>query len=155
LLCVRRGLASQTRFDSAFDGVQDFEFMLRLSEAAPRIGHVPEILYHWRKTPGSIAERTDAKPQIGLLQERAVNAHLERMKLPARAEQAKLPHRLKLIPAKRESYNKVSIIVPTRDASNVFGRCLKSIFEKTSYPNFEVIVMDNETSDPAALELMK
>jgi GT2 family glycosyltransferase/ribosomal protein L29 len=155
LLCVRRELANRTRFDSAFDGVQDFEFMLRLSEAAPRIGHVPEILYHWRKTPGSIAERTDAKPQIGLLQERAVNAHLKRMKLPARAEQAKLPHRLKLIPAKRESYNKVSIIIPTRDAPDVFGRCLKSIFEKTSHPNFEVIVMDNETSDPAALELMK
>ena len=155
LLCVRREVATQTRLDSAFDGVQDFEFMLRLSEAGPRIGHVPEILYHWRKTPGSIAERTDAKPQIGLLQERAVNAHLERMKLPARAEQAKLPHRLKLIPTKRENYPKVSIIIPTRDAPDVFGRCLKSIFEKTSYPNFEVVVMDNETSDPAALELMK
>ena len=155
LLCVRRELATRTRLDSAFDGVQDFEFMLRLSEAAPRIGHVPEILYHWRKTPGSIAERTDAKPQIGLLQERAVNAHLERMKLPARAEQANLPHRLKLIPAKRESYPRVSIIIPTRDAPDVFGRCLKSIFEKTSYPNFEVIVMDNETSDPAAIELME
>lgn len=155
LLCVRRELAKRTRFDSAFDGVQDFEFMLRLSEAGPRIGHIPEILYHWRKTPGSIAERTDAKPQIGLLQERAVNAHLERMKLPARAEQGKLPHRLNLTPAKRESYPRVSIIIPTRDAPDVFGRCLKSIFEKTSHPNFEVIVMDNETSDLAALELMK
>jgi GT2 family glycosyltransferase len=155
LLCVRRELATRTRLDSAFDGVQDFEFMLRLSEAALRIGHVPEILYHWRKTPGSIAERTNAKPQIGVLQERAVNAHLERMKLPARAEQAKLPHRLNLIPVKRERYSKVSVIIPTRDAPDVFGRCLKSIFEKTSHPNFEVIVMDNETSDPAALELMK
>ena len=155
LLCVRRELATQTRLDSAFDGVQDFEFMLRLSEAAPRIGHVPEILYHWRKTPGSIAERTDAKPQIGLLQERAVNAHLGRMKLRARAEQARLPHRLKVVPVKRDSYPRISIIIPTRDAPEVFGRCLKSIFEKTSHPNFEVIVMDNETSDPAALELIK
>jgi GT2 family glycosyltransferase len=155
LLCVGRELATRTRLDSAFDGVQDFEFVLRLSETAPRIGHVPEILYHWRKTPGSIAEKTDAKPQIGLLQERAVNAHLERMKLPARAEQANLPHRLKLIPTKRESFPRVSIIIPTRDAPDVFGRCLKSIFEKTSYPSFEIIVMDNETTDPAALDLMK
>lgn len=154
LLCVRRELAIRTRLDSAFDGVQDFEFMLRLSEATPRIGHVPEILYHWRKTPGSVAEKTDAKPRIGLLQERAVNAHLERMKLRARAEQANLPHRLKFIPTKRESYPKVSIIIPTRDAPDVFGCCLGSIFEKTSYPNFEVIVLDNETTDPAALELM-
>jgi len=155
LLGVRRELATRTRFDSAFDGVQDFEFILRLSEATSRIAHIPEILYHWRKTPGSIAEKTDAKPEIGRLQERAVNAHLDRVKLPARTEQAALPHRLKVIPARRDSYPRVSVIIPTRDVPDVFGRCLKSIFEKTSYPDFEVIVMDNETTDPAALALME
>src|SRR6266576_529858 len=155
LLCVRRDLAIETRFDSAFDGVQDFEFMLRLSESNPRIGHIPQILYHWRKTAGSVAEKTDAKPHLGLLQERAVNAHLQRLKFPARAEQAQLPHRLKIVAAKRDNYPRVSIIIPTRDALDVFGRCLKSVFEKTSYPDFEVIVMDNETSDPIALDLMK
>jgi GT2 family glycosyltransferase len=155
LLSLRRDLAASTRFDPSFDGVQDFEFMLRLSETAPLIGHIPEILYHWRKTPGSVAEKTDAKPQIGALQERALNAHLDRVKLPARAEQSTLPHRLKVIPAKRDSYSRVSVIIPTRDAPDVFGRCLKSIFEKSSYPNFEVIVMDNETNDPTALDLMK
>jgi len=155
LLCVRSDLAIKTRFDSAFDGVQDFEFMLRLSENKPRIGHIPRILYHWRKTAGSVAEKTDAKPQLGLLQERAVNAHLQRMSLPSRAEQAALPHRLRVVPEKRGGYSRVTIIIPTRDAPDVFGRCLKSIFEKTSYPDFEVIVMDNETSDPMALDLMK
>ena len=155
LLCVRRELAARTRFDSSFDGVQDFEFMLRLSENTSRIGHVPEILYHWRKTPGSVAEKTDAKPQIGLLQERAVNAHLERARLAARAEQSELPHRLKILPRPREHYAKVTIIIPSRDAPDVLGRCLRSIFEKTSHPNFEVIVMDNETSDERALALMK
>ena len=155
LLCVRRELAAQTRFDSNFDGVQDFEFMLRLSETNPQIGHIPRILYHWRKTPGSIAERTDAKPQIGLLQERAVNAHLQRLNLPATAEQSPLPHRLKIIPVARQEYARISIIIPSRDAPDVLGRCLKSLFEKTSYPNFEVIVMDNETRDERALALMK
>lgn len=155
LLCVRRELARKTRFDSAFDGVQDFEFMLRLSEAEVSVGHVPQVLYHWRKTPGSIAEKTDAKPQIGALQERAVNAHLERMKLRARAEQSTLPHRLKLVPLKRESFSRVSIIIPTRDAPEVFERCLKSIFARTSYPDFEVIVMDNETIDERALQVMQ
>ena len=155
LLCVQRDLAIKIRFDSAFDGVQDFEFMLRLSESNPRIGHIPRILYHWRKTAGSVAEKTDAKPHLGLLQERAVNAHLERLKLPARAEQAQLPHRLKIVPTKRESYPRISIIIPTRDAADVLDHCLKSVFEKTSHPDFEVIVMDNETSDPIALDLMK
>ena len=92
-------------------------------------------------------EKTDAKPQIGLLQERAVNAHLERMKLGARAVQTGLPHRLKLVPLNRQSFPRVSIIIPTRDAPEIFERCLKSIFTKTSHPNFEVIVMDNETTD--------
>jgi GT2 family glycosyltransferase len=155
LLCVRRDLAGETRFDSTFDGVQDFEFMLRLSETGARIGHIPRILYHWRKTPGSIAEKTDAKPHIGALQERAVNAHLERTRLPARAEQSQLPHRLKILPATREHHPRVSIIIPSRDLPDVLGRCLKSVFEKTSHPNFEVIVMDNETTDERALALMK
>ena len=153
-LCPARA-RPQTRFDSTFDGVQDFEFMLRLSESGARVGHIPQILYHWRKTPGSIAEKTDAKPQIGLLQERAVNAHLERMKLGARAVQTELPHRLKLVPLNRESFPRVSIIIPTRDAPEVFERCLKSIFTKTSHPNFEVIVMDNETTDKRSLQLME
>jgi GT2 family glycosyltransferase len=155
LLCVRRDLAQATGFDSSYDGVQDFEFMLRLSERAPRIGHVAEILYHWRKTPGSIAEDAAAKPNIGGLQEKAVNAHLERLGLPARAAEAALPHRLEILPAKRTTYARVSIIIPTRDAPDVFGRCLQSLFDKTSYPNFEVIVVDNETTHPVALGLMK
>jgi glycosyltransferase involved in cell wall biosynthesis len=155
LLSVERELAKKTRLDSVFDGVQDFEFMLRLSEMSPRIAHIPQILYHWRKTPGSVAERTNAKPQIGPLQASAVNAHLSRLHLPARAEPSPLPHRLQLLPRERDRYLRVSIIIPTRDAPDVLGRCLKSIFEKTSYPSFEVVVMDNETTDPTSLRLMQ
>lgn len=155
LLCVKRDLALKTGFDSSYDGVQDYEFMLRLSEMNPRIGHVPRILYHWRKTPGSIAESTEAKPRIGILQEQAVNAHLERLRLPARAEQAPLPHRLKFIPGKRAASSRVTIIIPSKNAPDVLGRCLKSLFEQTSYPAFEVIVMDNNTTDARALRLMR
>jgi GT2 family glycosyltransferase/ribosomal protein L29 len=155
LLCVRRQLALKTRFDSAFDGVQDFEFMLRLSEQSPSISHVPQILYHWRKTPGSIAENTEAKPKISLLQEQAVNAHLARLDLPARAEGLSLPHRLRIHPLRRDHHSRVSIVIPSKDAADVLGRCLHSLFEITAHPNFEVIVMDNESRDPAALRLME
>ena len=103
----------------------------------------------------SLAQNTDAKPQIGMLQARAVNAHLERSGLPGHAEQSELPHRLKILPLRQEQYARISIIIPTRDAPEVLGRCLKSIFEKTSYPNFEVVLMDNETTDLSALALMK
>jgi GT2 family glycosyltransferase len=102
-----------------------------------------------------VAEKSDAKPQIEPLQKRAVNAHLKRVRLSACVTSSMLPHRLNIIPTERESHSRVSVIIPTRDASDVFGRCLRSIFEKTSYPNFEVIVMDNETTDPASLTLME
>jgi GT2 family glycosyltransferase len=154
-LCVRREIARKTRFDSAFDGVQDFEFMLRVSETGARVGHIPRVLYHWRKTTGSIAEATDAKPHIGALQQSAVNAHLDRVKLPARAEQSDLPHRVKILPVPRTVFPPVSIIIPTKDAPEMLGRCLQSVFEKTSYPEFEVILMDNETTDERSLQLME
>ncbi|CAN5674776.1 hypothetical protein BH20VER1_BH20VER1_19890 [soil metagenome] len=153
LLCVRRELAQSVRFDSDFDGVQDFDFMLRVGETGARIGHIPQVLYHWRKTPGSIAERTDAKPQIDALQERAVNAHLQRLSLPARAE-THAPHRLRMVPQRRQQHPRITIIIPSKDAPELLGRCLGSIFDLTSYPEFEVLVVDNETTDPEALALL-
>jgi len=154
LLCVRREIAAKIRFDSTFDGVQDFEFMLRVGETGAKIGHIPRVLYHWRKTPGSIAETTDAKPRIAALQQQAVTNHLARIELPARAVQCAHPHRLKIVPAGRSVFPLVSVIIPTRDAPELLGRCLKSIFEKSSYPKMEVILMDNETTDVEALWLM-
>ena len=154
LLCVRKELAHAVRFDSDFDGVQDFEFMLRVGEVTSAVGHIPRILYHWRKTPGSIAEHGNAKPQIDALQERAVNAHLQRLGLPARAE-TKGVHRLRSTPAPCAKYPRVSIIIPSKDSPALLGRCLESLFELTSYPNFEVVVVDNATTDPEALRLLK
>ena len=129
--------------------------MLRVSETGARIGHIPRVLYHWRKTPGSIAEASNAKPQIGALQQRAVNAHLGRLTLPACAEQSDLPHRLRILPLPQTEFPPVSIIIPTKDAPEILACCLKSIWEKTSYQPFEVILMDNETTDERSLQLME
>ena len=155
LLCVRRELAQRTRFDSAFDGVQDFEFMLRLSETGATIGHIPELLYHWRKTAGSIAESTEAKPEIEMLQERAVNAHMARLNLSASARSSSLPHRLEIVPRPRETFPLISVLIPTRNAPEMLRRCLESISSKTSYPHVEIVVIDNDSTDPAALQTMR
>ena len=154
LLCVRRALATSVKFDPAFDGVQDFEFVLRVSETGANISHLAEPLYHWRKTPGSIAEKPDAKPEIDALQARAVNAHLARLNLAARAETGASPHRLKIIPNARTVYPPISIVIPTRDAPALLEACLSSLAERTSYPDFEVLLVDNESTDAAALKLM-
>jgi GT2 family glycosyltransferase len=154
LLCLRRALAMQTRFNSAFDGVQDFEFMLRVSETGAKIAHVPLPLYHWRKTPGSIAENSAAKPQIGRLQERAVNAHLARLGLPAHAESLTLPHRLRMVPFPRTTHPRISIIIPTKDSPELLRRCVESV-RRSSYPEFEIVLVDNDSDDEEALRVME
>jgi GT2 family glycosyltransferase len=156
LLLIRRTVvAAVGGFDSSFDGVQDYELMLRVSEQTDRIAHIPKVLYHWRKTPGSVAASLDAKPNIGLLQSKAVQAHLDRLGIPASAvPHPSHGHRVVLTPLPRIEWPSVTMVIPSRDAADYLQRCLGSIFEKTSYPSFDVIVVDNETQDADALEVL-
>jgi O-antigen biosynthesis protein len=152
-LIVRRNRIEQIGgFDSTYDGVQDYELMLRLSENTAAIHHVRKVLYHWRRIPGSIADRPDSKPNIGRKQVAAVNAHLVRIGINATARiHPTLPHRAVLVPNVRGRFPRVSIIIPTKDAPEFISRCLASIFERSTYPNFEVVVVDNGTTDVKAL----
>lgn len=101
LLVVRRAIAIEIGgFDTRFDKLQDFEFMLRFTEKTRKIVHVPEVLYHWRMIPGSIASDANSKGKIEPLQARAVNAHLKRLGFPGKAQpNGRLPHRLTIKPA--------------------------------------------------------
>jgi GT2 family glycosyltransferase len=153
LLMARRALVEAVGgLDSAYDGVQDFELALRLSERTDRVRHVRRILYHWRRVPGSVAAATDAKAGLGERQVAAVNAHLRRAGVPAVARpHPRWPHRAMLEPGPRAvPWPPVSIIIPTRDAPVHIARCLDSLFSLTSYPDFEVIAVDNGTTDPTA-----
>jgi GT2 family glycosyltransferase len=156
LLVARRKLVYEIgSLDSTYDGVQDFELMLRLSERTKNIHHIRDILYHWRRIPGSVADQSDAKPGLGLKQVAAINAHLARIGVKARAvPHPSLPHRAVVQPLPREVFPKVSIVIPTKNAGDLISRCLDSIYTKTLYPNFEVVLVDNGTTDPTALEAM-
>ena len=157
LLGVRRSLAIEARgMDGRFNGVQDFDFLLRISERTNRIRHIPRILYHWRRIPGSIALGADEKHGIADLQVAAVNEQLDRCGVPAHAERhPTIPHRAVIRPLPRREHPLVSIIIPTRDRPQLLGTCLRSIFEKSTYPNFEVILVDNGTTDREALRLFE
>jgi GT2 family glycosyltransferase len=144
LLVVRTSVAEAAGgFDSAFDKIQDFEFMLRVSERTDRIHHIPQILYHWRAIPGSIAAGAEEKSGVPELQARAVSAHLERLGLPARsAPHAAIPHRAVLVPANGSAPQpKVSVIVAARGAGAGLERLRRSL-ERTEYPDFETIVIE-------------
>jgi GT2 family glycosyltransferase len=142
LLVVRRAIAEAAGgFDSQFDTIQDFEFMLRVSERTERIHHIPQVLYHWRAIPGSIAAGTDQKSGVEELQARAVTAHLERISSPARAvPHARIPHRAVLAPANAGvAAAKVSVVVAARRRSDL-DRLLGSILDLTAHPDYEVLV---------------
>lgn len=156
LLCVRRSLAEAVQgFNSHFDGVQDFEFFLRLSERTEKISHIPEVLYSWRKVSGSVAFEGDAKGDLGRLQCEAVQLQLKRLNWNATAQPGDYAHRVKIVPNARISFPKVSIIIPTKDNPNVLEDCLYSLFSRTLYRNFEILCVDNETVDPAALQILR
>jgi GT2 family glycosyltransferase len=143
LLAVRRSLVEAVGgLDSAFDTIQDFELLLRLSERTQRIHHVRRILYHWRAIPGSIAAGTDEKDGVPELQARAVNAHLRRRGTPAQAEpHPTIPHRTRLRPQPADR-PAVSVVVPARGQGEMLRRCLAAVSERTRYPELELIAVE-------------
>jgi O-antigen biosynthesis protein len=158
LLCVRRSIASAVGgFDKRFNGIQDFEFFLRVSEKTQRIGNIARILYHWRRAEGSIASASDAKDNIGPLQQLAVNEQLQRLGLKAEAKPGTFPHRVAVtpLPRKDSSSPRVSIIIPTRDTPEILMKCLDSIQQRTTYRNYQIVCADNETTEPQALRRMR
>jgi hypothetical protein len=115
LLVARRTLVEEcSGLDSAFDNVQDFELMLRLSERTRKIAHVPRVLYSWRRAPGSVATGLPVKADVDLLQVAAVNEHLRRRGLPMAAKpQVAHAQRVALTPDLGADVGAVTVIVGT------------------------------------------
>lgn len=131
-LCVRSSLAREIGgFDPVFDGVQDFEFILRLSERTRRIGHIPRILYHWRQATGSSALHGNIKGNMDDKQTRAVQAHLQRVGDPRRAESTG-GHRVRLRATAAPSYEEICI--ESKDA------LFADLLTRSSQSQAEVIV---------------
>jgi len=140
-------------FRQGFEGSQDYDVVLRLTEHTNRIHHIPKILYHWRKAPGSAAAAVDAKPYSYSASERALAEHVRRRGLHAEVLPGKWPQQFR-VKHQVDTSDRVSIIIPTRDKLQVLKNCVDSIREKTSYPNYEIVIVDNDSSDPAALEYL-
>ena len=143
LLVARRQLIREVGgLDPAFDGIQDFELLLRMSERTDRIRHVDRVLYHWRAIPGSVALDPSEKQGIDELQARAVNEHLGRRAIRARAvSHGEIEHRVRLEPGGADSDPSVSVVIPARDGKT---GALGPLLERTSYPGLEVIVVEPE-----------
>jgi glycosyltransferase involved in cell wall biosynthesis len=148
-------------FDSAYDGSQDHDLILKITERARRIHHLPEVLYHWRALPQSTASSGDAKPYTWDAGARAVAAHVERIGLDATVTKGTW-FGTYAIHRRFDATLKSSIIIPTRGSSGLVGGvervyiidAVRSIIAKAGTAPFEVVVVaDTTTPKPVVDQL--
>ncbi len=155
---ARRTLAhALDGFREGFPGAADYDFLLRLTERTDRIVHVPRVLYHWRAAVRSMARHGDTKREAFESGRRAVQEALERRGVAADAEWPAWAQRAR-VGVYRPRFHAmadpplVSIVIPTRDRLDLIRDCVTSIEERTTYPNYEIVIADNDSTDPATVE---
>lgn len=141
-------------FDSDFDGAQDYDLFLKVTEVTQSICHIPKVLYHWRKSPNSTAAENGNKDYARIAGKRALEAALERRKIDAEVEMDKKTP-FYIINYKISKEPKVSIIIPTKDCKDILEKCINSIYEKTEYKNYEIVIVDNNSSKKETLDYLK
>ncbi len=146
-LCVFRKLIIDEigGFRSGYDGAQDWDLFLRITEKTGRIRHIPKILYHWRMWGNSTALTTASKPYAIDAQVQTITDYLKRKGINAKTTIT--PNGLLRVSWPVNDNPKVSIIIPTTGRKELIEPCLKSLLNETSYRNFEVIVIHNGNLD--------
>lgn len=126
------------------DGSQDFDLVLRLTEKAKKVVHIPKILYYWRAHANSVADSVGAKPYVIEAAHRALQDHLERVGLKGEVLDTVVPSMYRIrYEIKGEPL--VSILIPNKDHVEDLKKCLESIFRKSTYSNFEIIIAENNS----------
>ena len=143
-------------FRAGFNGAQDHDLVLRVIErlAPQQVVHVPQVLYHWRAISGSTALDAGEKNYAAEAGRKAVREHLARTGIAAEvfeAPGAPDMHRVRF--ARPSPLPLVSILIPTRDRADLLGMCLDSLLARSSYGNFEVIIIDNGSTEEATRQL--
>lgn len=143
-------------YRSEYDGAQDLDLNLRvLEEIKPEnIRHIQKILYHWRAIPGSTAFSYKHKPYQGISGRLAVQDHLTRKGIKAKVTSAHKPNYRKINYEMTEPLPHVTIIIPTKNNIALLKKCIDSILQKTTYPNYDVLIGDNNSNDPATIKCL-
>lgn len=141
-------------FRSEYDGSQDYDFIFRCVENARTIKHLPRILYHWRMHQNSTAENPESKMYCFDAGKRAIEAHLKRCGEDGIVEMTEhLGYYRVKYPVKGEPL--VSIIIPNKDNADSLKLCLDSIKEKSTYKNYEIIVVENNSTSREIFDYYK
>ena len=145
---VRTRLAREAGgFRREFDGAQDYDFIFRCTEGAKKVLHVPEVLYHWQTHKASTADNPASKMYAFEAGKRAIEAHLARCGQEGTVSLRKdLGFYRVEYPVQGEPL--VSILIPNRDQKETLEKCLNSIWEKSTYNNYEILIVENNSSSP-------
>ena len=151
----RRALVQQVGgFRTGFEGSQDYDLVLRITEKTQEIYHIADVLYHWRIHSQSTAAFADAKTYAVDAGQKAIAEAITR-----RGESGQVIPKSQFpgvytIRYEVKEHKLVSIIIPTKDLADTLDTCLKSIFTLTTYPNYEVIVIDNGSTEATTAQCL-
>jgi GT2 family glycosyltransferase len=157
LSAYRRSLVEAVGgYRTGFEGSQDWDLILRVIErlSSDQVLHLPHVLYHWRRHDQSTAQRTYAKPYAVTTSRRAVEEHCARTGRPASVRPVTDGSMLRVRWEVPDPAPRVSIIIPTRDGAYL-TRCIRSLFMLTTYPDVEIIVVDNGSQSLETLTFLR
>ena len=147
LFVVRKDVMERAGlFESCYDGAQDHDFILRCTEKAEHIVHIPKVLYHWRCHAQSTSENPESKLYAFENGCKAVKAHYDRIGIPAEVEQGPFYGMYRTHYLWKEQ-PLVSILIPNKDHVADLKKCMDSIEEKSTYRNFEFIIVENNSTE--------
>lgn len=155
LFVVKKELMEQVgMLRSEFDGAQDHDFILRCCEKAKNIHHIPKILYHWRCHIDSTAANPESKMYAFEAGKKAVAEHYKRIGVPAVVEHGQFygMYRTKFL---WDEQPLISILIPNKDHIEDLQKCMNSIEEKSTYKNYEFIIIENNSTEPETFDYYK
>jgi len=154
-LVVHRDLfAAVGGLDSACDGAQDYDLLLKTTEQAKAIIHIPKVLYRWRTIETSTSANPEAKSYAAETGKHALKQALQRRSIDAEVRHGNIPFYYRVL-RKIQQEPLVSIIIPFRNQPEFLNKCVASLLERTRYENFEIIGVSNNSTDPITFSLME
>ena len=150
LVAIRRTvIAAAGGLRSGCDGSQDYDLVLRCIARGARVSHIPRVLYHWRQHENSTAANPGSKPYAHEAGRKAIQHYLDAQSPGAVVGDGEHLFTYDVRYPLPTPVPRVAILIPTRDRVDLLAPCLTSIFERTAYANYEVVVIDNNSVEPA------
>ena len=147
LCVVKKTLLDSARWLRAeFDGAQDYDLILRCAEKAEHIHHIPKVLYHWRCHPDSTAVRPESKLYAFEAGRRALEEHYTRLGIPVRVEHGSFYGMYHTVYCWKEK-PLISILIPNKDHLEDLQKCVRSVLDKSTYDNYEFVIIENNSTE--------